>query len=119
MGHSTAPSAQVPSFANGNIVIAGDEAQPNTENSSEEDPENSGEDSAKMGKEEGTHTGPNQGAKAKLAPAELYDLENDPGETKDVAGERPEVVKELTDLWTAWNTKNLPVAGAGRAGRGG
>jgi hypothetical protein len=62
MGHSTAPSAQVPSFANGNIVIAGDEAQPNTENSSEEDPENSGEDSAKMGKEEGTHTGPNQGA---------------------------------------------------------
>jgi len=31
-----------PSLANGNMVIAGDEAQPNTE--------------------EGTHTGPNQGA---------------------------------------------------------
>jgi hypothetical protein len=62
MCHGTAPAAQVPSLANGNIVIAGDEAQPNTENSSAEDPESSSEDSAKMGKEEGTHTGPNQGA---------------------------------------------------------
>jgi hypothetical protein len=48
MCHGTARAAQVPSLANGNIVMAGDEAQPNTENSSEEDPENSGEDSAKM-----------------------------------------------------------------------
>jgi len=39
MSHGT---AQLPSLANGNMVIAGDEAQPNTE--------------------EGTHTGPNQGA---------------------------------------------------------
>ena len=62
MCHGTARAAQVPSLANGNIVMAGDQAQPNTENSSEEDPENSGEDSAKMGKDEGTHTGPNQGA---------------------------------------------------------
>ena len=59
MSHGT---AQLPSLANGNMVIAGGEAQPNTENSSAEDPENSGEDSAKMGKEEGTHNGPNQGA---------------------------------------------------------
>jgi len=65
MSHGTAPAAQLPSLANGNMVIAGDEAQPNTENSSAEDPENSGEDSPKMGKEEGTHTGPNQGAHLK------------------------------------------------------
>jgi hypothetical protein len=62
LSHGTAAAAQVPSLANGKIVIAGDEAQPTTENISAEDPESSSEDSAKMGKEQGTHTGPNQGA---------------------------------------------------------
>jgi hypothetical protein len=64
MCHGTARAAQVPSLANGNIVMAGDEAQPNTENSSEEDPENSGEDSAKMGKDEGHSYRPEPGRHA-------------------------------------------------------
>ncbi len=35
---------------------------------------------------------------------ELYDHESDPWETKNIAGERPEVVKELMPLWEAGDT---------------
>jgi len=33
---------------------------------------------------------------------ELYDLEADRTETHDLAGERPELVEELRDLWWRW-----------------
>ena len=38
-----------------------------------------------------------QGAKA-AAPVELYDLANDIGETKNVAAENPQVVRERTAM---------------------
>ncbi|MDP7287365.1 MAG: arylsulfatase [Phycisphaerae bacterium] len=49
------------------------------------------------------------------APLQLYDLEKDLGETKDVAKENPEIVKKLKDLMKAahtesplWSTKPKP-----------
>ncbi|MEZ5412927.1 MAG: arylsulfatase [Opitutaceae bacterium] len=36
------------------------------------------------------------------APAELYHLENDPGETTDVADDYPDIVDELGDAYDAW-----------------
>ena len=36
------------------------------------------------------------------APLELYDLASDPGETRSIAGERPEVVAELKAEMHAW-----------------
>jgi arylsulfatase A-like enzyme len=38
-----------------------------------------------------------------LSGAGLYNLGEDIGETRDRAAERPEKVKELSDLWQAWN----------------
>jgi arylsulfatase A-like enzyme len=35
---------------------------------------------------------------------ELYNLQDDPGETSNVAAAKPDVVKELSDAWSAWNT---------------
>jgi len=35
-------------------------------------------------------------------PYELYDLNSDPGETKNLAEQNPEIVKELTDKYDAW-----------------
>lgn len=35
-------------------------------------------------------------------PWELYDIVADRGETRDVARERPELVRELADLWAEW-----------------
>jgi arylsulfatase len=40
-------------------------------------------------------------AAGKEAPWELYDLETDRGESKNLAQERPEKVRELEQLWTA------------------
>lgn len=34
---------------------------------------------------------------------ELYHLGNDPGETTNLASEKPELVRELSDAWTEWN----------------
>ncbi|PHS10299.1 MAG: N-acetylgalactosamine-4-sulfatase [Blastopirellula sp.] len=39
---------------------------------------------------------------------ELYDIKADPGQTKDVAADHPEVVKRLTDFYDAWWEELLP-----------
>ena len=41
-------------------------------------------------------------AKGRRGPWELYDLEVDRAETRDLAGEQPERVAELAARWTAW-----------------
>ena len=38
-----------------------------------------------------------------LSTAELYNLEDDIGETKNLAAARPEKVKELAEVWWQWN----------------
>ena len=38
-----------------------------------------------------------------LSGAELFNLANDIGETRDRAADRPDKVKELGDLWQQWN----------------
>jgi len=38
-----------------------------------------------------------------LSTAELYDLEDDVGETKNLAAARPEKARELADAWQRWN----------------
>jgi arylsulfatase len=40
---------------------------------------------------------------------ELYDLQADPGETKNLAAERPEVVKELEQVYDAWWKSVVPL----------
>jgi len=44
-------------------------------------------------------------------PWELYDVANDQSETLDVAAQRPEVVKELSAKWDAWNEDVKAVEG--------
>ena len=39
---------------------------------------------------------------------ELYDLKADPGETKNIAKEHPEVVKEMEKVYDAWWTSVVP-----------
>jgi arylsulfatase A-like enzyme len=39
---------------------------------------------------------------ASTTPWQLYDMENDPAETKDIAAEHPEIVKQLSELYDAW-----------------
>jgi len=39
---------------------------------------------------------------------ELYDLEADISETKDLAGQKPELVKELTKIFKDWRAKMAP-----------
>ena len=41
---------------------------------------------------------------------ELYDLVDDIGESKDLAGSQPEKVKELQALWDRWNAEQAPRA---------
>lgn len=38
---------------------------------------------------------------------QLYDLSEDIGETRDLAASRPELVKELSAAWDAWNQGNI------------
>ena len=37
--------------------------------------------------------------------AKLYDLATDIGEKKDLAAEKPDVVRETVAAWTEWNSK--------------
>ena len=51
--------------------------------------------------------GPAGGSKAKAndasaTPWQLYDMESDPGETKDIAADQPDIVKQLSDRYDAW-----------------
>lgn len=41
---------------------------------------------------------------------ELYDMENDPYETTDIANQAPEKRAELAKRWNEWNTGNQPTA---------
>jgi arylsulfatase A-like enzyme len=41
---------------------------------------------------------------------ELYNLQTDIGETKNLASNEPKRVKELNDLWDKWNAQNIPAA---------
>ncbi|HYE46392.1 MAG TPA: sulfatase-like hydrolase/transferase [Caulobacter sp.] len=38
----------------------------------------------------------------------LYDLAADPGETRNLAGRHPEVVKRLSEMFKAWDARNVP-----------
>jgi arylsulfatase A-like enzyme len=38
----------------------------------------------------------------------LYNLKEDIGESKNLAAERPEVLRELQTAWDRWNTENVP-----------
>jgi arylsulfatase len=48
-------------------------------------------------------------------PWELYDLEADRSETRDLAASRPDLVEELDSLWTGWAVRvgALPLDGSG------
>ena len=51
--------------------------------------------------------GPAGGSKAKAndasaTPWQLYDMESDPGQKKDIATDEPDVVKQLSDQYDAW-----------------
>ena len=52
---------------------------------------------------EGRLFGADPAASAYLSGVELYNLSNDIGETRNVAGENPEKVKELIAAWKRWN----------------
>jgi arylsulfatase A-like enzyme len=41
---------------------------------------------------------------------ELYNLQSDLSESKDLSGSEPEKVKELQSLWDKWNADNVPAA---------
>jgi arylsulfatase A-like enzyme len=49
--------------------------------------------------------------------AELYDLSDDVGESKDLAAARPKKVKELQALWDKWNAELSPPKWGEPAGR--
>lgn len=42
------------------------------------------------------------------APPRLVNLADDIGETKDLAAQYPEKVRQLTALWEVWNAQNIP-----------
>ena len=50
------------------------------------------------------------------APA-LYDVVQDPGESKDLSAAQPEKVKELRTLWDKWDAEQAPPAAAADANR--
>jgi arylsulfatase A-like enzyme len=61
------------------------------------------------GAEPGAGAGGRRGA-ASPDGAKLFNLKADVGESKDVAADHPEKVKELAAAWAAWNKDNVPAA---------
>ena len=58
------------------------------------------------------------GQRQPVTAAKLYDLAADIGETKDLATDQPEKLKELQSRWDAWNATLVPpLWGSGKAGR--
>ena len=56
----------------------------------------------------------------KDGPPELFNLAHDIGETKDLAGEKPETVKELQSLYDKWDSQMVePKWGGRKASRSG
>lgn len=54
-----------------------------------------------------------------ISPAKLYNLKDDIGETKDLAADMPDKVKELQAKWDTWNKDNVaPLWGGAPAGKG-
>lgn len=51
-----------------------------------------------------------------VSSAQLYDLANDIGESKDLAATMPDKVKELQAKWDAWNNSNVPPLWGGGSG---
>ena len=52
---------------------------------------------------------------ATVTDVRLYNLARDPGETQDLAASMPDKVRQLQDLWNAWNSGNVaPLWGSGR-----
>ncbi len=45
------------------------------------------------------------GQKGQSGPWQLYDLAKDPGETTDLAKEKPDLLKELSDKWEMLNAE--------------
>ena len=45
------------------------------------------------------------GARPIISPTKLYNVVEDPGESKDLAAANPDKVKELDDAWQAWNAE--------------
>jgi len=53
-----------------------------------------------------------------LSTAELYNLEDDIGETKNLAAAHPEKAKELAEAWQKWNKETVrPLWAPGGGGR--
>lgn len=42
---------------------------------------------------------------------ELYDLANDRGEQRDLSGQNPEIVRDLSEIWHEWNERFIREAG--------
>jgi len=60
-----------------------------------------------------TRTG---GRRQGVTPPKLYNLQDDVGETKDLAATMPDKVKELQAQWDSWNVSNVrPLWGGGAA----
>ena len=43
-------------------------------------------------------------------PPQLYDIQGDPGETRDLALAHPEIVQRLRERWDQWNAQLQPPA---------
>jgi arylsulfatase A-like enzyme len=66
---------------------------------------------------EGPLTAAADPANLDLSGAELFDLSTDIGEKKNLARERPDVVKDLSETWQQWNRDlSKPLWGPGRGG---
>jgi arylsulfatase A-like enzyme len=68
----------------------------------------------------GTVTPPPQPHLVKVTQPQLFNLAEDPGETKDVAAAQPERVAAMKAAWDKWNAGNQPAAwvpGPGAAGK--
>jgi arylsulfatase A-like enzyme len=55
-------------------------------------------------------SGPYKLLRVRDEPLQLFDLETDPGETRDLAPAQPEIVQRLRARWEQWNSELLPPA---------
>jgi arylsulfatase A-like enzyme len=55
----------------------------------------------------------------RILPPALYDVVQDPGESKDLSAAHPEKVEELRTLWDKWDAEQAPPAAAADANKAG